>query len=624
MRLFLRNVGLIFLLCCLLIAMGYFLPSLYYSASDIKKSDQAFINAYQKTLPPQSSSLFKDYETHIAQKITHMVSVFVGKRNVQTFVHADLSAQIKNEEIETMLPLKDAIDSETTAQIKEEKTTKTVTKAFSKTKTYIKVTNYTVNKMTVLVFIKQPQNQTQLTFLKKNQEQIESFIKNLSGYDKNRGDIIRIVPIPVSNLSLFLAGLPLFEIKQAIAFGLICLLIIGLFLIGIPTLMRLLGTQQPLKTLYRQTSNLADNSFVEIKDINLLKKVQRICRETPDLAVAIIRKWMMESNFYTEKELFSRAHKAAILLLAIGETSLKKIFNRMSGDEVSTLTRLISCIGQVKEDEIQKVLTLFCQTLNEPSTLSTAIAPSMKETIPSTSPVEKVDLILKDVETLYIGKTVWKKLEKVPLEQIIAFLKNEYPQTIAIILYHLPNEKAGAVLTALPESLSTSVLMRLTALKYVSSEKIRKIETGVEKQFFPDTEKIPYKGYQKASEILSLLNQTSKKRLIDALSQRAPQIARHLARQIICFDDFALWSDEQIHLLIKQTPIEILTRALTNASGKTKEAFSRNIAPQVWGKMLKQLALPQTGKVKEIDEAQCFMIKKAQKIIDTGYIKRKV
>lgn len=599
--------GVIFLLFCLLTAGGYFIPALFHSTTNDKKLEQAFIDAYQKTLSVTQKTDLKAYEPYISKKIINIAEIFAGTEDVQVIVYTNLNAPKINSTFG-----KSSLNSDT-------KDTKTIQEDFKPDT----ILANTLPTKTVLVFIKKPEDQKQLEFLNRYRDQMISSIKSIIGYDGTRGDIVRIILIPNTINTIFSGTISILTLQQTIALSIICALVVIFFLIGVPTLIHRLTSNHSLNSLARQIACLSDNNPLQASEMPLLKEVHRICNETPDLAVSILRKWLFENHFQTTQEPFSPAQQTAILLSAIPQSTLKKVFQRMNTNEINTLTYLCSCLERTKSKDIQNVLTLFCDTLKELVFIPNSTSPATQE-IKNILPTEKAEFILKETTQICTGKTVWEKLEKVSVEKLATFLKNEYPQTIALILYNLSNEKAGSVLTALPEPIGISTLMRLTALKYVHSNKLRSIESDIEQQFFPNSSKLLYQGYQKASAILSLLDFTNKKRLIDALSIQAPKIAQKLSRQIICFDDFAFWLDKDIRSLIKQIPGTILTCALTNASGKTKEAFSRNISPKIWGKMLHKMALSQTGSVKEIDEAQCFMIKKAQEMIDSGHIKRKV
>lgn len=609
-----KYIGYIFLLFCLLTGAGYFLPSLFYETAQSKQSEKAFITAYKKTVMPSRVNDFIDYEAYLSQKLNRLLISFTGNEAIKVFVNADLTAQTKQITTEEIIPNSAVVASETTTQTTENEISKTVTYTHSKIQTHTSFTQYSVRKMNVLVFLGGTPLHTQ------QRTQIEGLIQGLIGFNKNKGDKIHVVVIPNTFNKTTLFGISLLALKQAVAFGFICLLIVGLFLFLIPVIMKKTFPCSCMKHLYRQATALCGDSILQISDTNLLNDIRHLCATTPDLAVRVIRRWLMENTLSTNKTPFSPAQQAAILLLTLNENTLKKILRRMSADESCTLTRLMSCLGQLKADEIQTVLTLFMRALKQPT--PQASSPELK-TAQSSLPLEKAELILQELNLTPNGKTVWNKLEHISAEQTASFLEKEYPQTIAVILYHLSDEKAGAILTILPTEVSTPALMRLTALKYVSSEKIRSIENSIEKQFFATDDKPIYYGYQKASAILSLMEHSAQKRLMASLLKQAPQTARKLSQQIICFDDIALWSDENIRQLIKQTPQETLIQALAGAQGKTKEAFSRNIAPKVWGELLKRLSTPQTGKIKEIDSAQCFMIKKAQKMIENGRVKRK-
>ena len=145
----------------------------------------------------------------------------------------------------------------------------------------------------------------------------------------------------------------------------------------------------------------------------------------------------------------------------------------------------------------------------------------------------------------------------------------------------------------------------------------------MENHFLNIQPQIFYYGWQKASAILSLMPSIERKKLISALENHSQKTAEVLSRQIVCFDDFAYWNDCDICYIIKKTPEHILTKALLGANNDTRSIFAKNMHPKQWGNFLKMLDLAQTKKIKEIDQAQFFILKKARILIDKKYKRKK-
>lgn len=569
-----RKIFYIAILFLFVMGIFYFTPFLFISSETATQTTSQQILKNNSLKLKAQSLLAEEYESFLSKNIT-------GQLN-SLFPDIDTQLIIKTE----LIPLEKPLNF---------------------------VENFKVKKMSVLLFI-EPKTTISSELLTFQTRKIENFItKKLSNIIlSNKNNLTVNTHVFQKNQSINIT------LNQIIAIVLICLLFISISFYFIPKLIKKKKFKKVYDELSLQINLVCENSKLREENLNLLENVQKISNRTPEITLRVIRRYLMTPPNIMDQSLFSPAQQAAVILVCLDEKTLKRIFKQMAPQEISLLQKIMSTLGQIRSEDKHYVLTHFLKDLNEPMRKATQ-ANDIKSILPNEQALEILKINHEDTNK----KNIWKKLEQVPVEKIADYLKKQSAQSIAIILYNLSDEKAGAILNALPENLGGATLLRLTALKSLSQEQLKTLETGLEIHFFNLSRKIFYRGWQKATAILSIMQQAEKKRLILALSKRSPQAARRLEKQIICFDDFAFWSEDNLAYLIKKTPKPILLTALMGANSLTKEAFSKNIPPQKWGEMFKVLNTPQTGKIKDINEAQCFIIKKAKALLDKQQLKRK-
>ena len=393
---------------------------------------------------------------------------------------------------------------------------------------------------------------------------------------------------------------------QYTAISFVCFLSLFLFLYAVPYFIKQQKSKKTHQALSNQILLLNESAKSRREMLLLIEKLQHITKTAPELILKMLRYYSMQSRIDADKNIFSPAQQAGIVISCLDTKSLKRIFKRMQKTEINLFQQLIQSLGYIFiEDKIQ-VLSKFLDTLTEPA--NKIENPHFSDNI---LPYQQAINILKKENIPPSKANIWNKLEQITSEKIAAYLKNESAQSIAIILYNLSDKKSGEILNHLPKDISCSALSRLTALKSLSKKRFKNIEIFLESYFLNITPQAYYHGWEKASSILSLMPPKEKNKLIFALTETNPQITQKLAQHIIYFNDLANWNNNDIQKLIKKTPENVLSTALLGANNKTKEIFLKNITPQHWGAILKQTFSSQSEKIKEIDEAQYFVIKKA-------------
>lgn len=438
-----------------------------------------------------------------------------------------------------------------------------------------------------------------------------ALVKSIAGFDAARGDTLEIINVPFVSTSqdtLFGFNRVLFIQSILLAFFFVlCVLIIVRFIMP---MIYVLMQPTPATYVPLPLQNTPSNQIMGAIPLSKSQTIRQFFKTAPESALLSLNRWLYQQTPASGD--LTGLQKAAILLLALGEETIKSVFLKLPETAVCDISRTMASLGTIQGQTVQAVFDSFLEMQTGAGELNASPA-YVNQVLEISLPRDKATQLLKEINLPVSGKNVWEKLEKVDAQTLASTLSGEYPQTIAIILYHLSNEQAGAVLTLFPESLTMDVLMRLTALQPVESETLKQVEKGLEQQLFHLFGNAPKSGREKVSDILSLMDK--KTDILNTLFERSPDMARQISVGVLSFEDITQWPDRAIRTLLEQADRPVVVVALKGASDALKNAFSRNMSPAVWGGILKETNKLGALKLKEIDTAQYTLVKLAQELI---------
>ena len=436
-----------------------------------------------------------------------------------------------------------------------------------------------------------------------------TLVKSLVGFSAERGDTLELINLPFiktpeDTIFGFERTLVIQSVLLTLFFILSVLILVRFILPMIYTLL------QPVP--YRVSENVYTPAVEpeEMPEAGGKKSIiQNLFSYKQSQVISTLRQWLYAP--VPEKGL-SGIQKTAVLLLALGEEYIKPIFLKLKNEEVISISRTMAELGCIHGETVQDVFKSFLSSFHQTTDLcvgSDYVENLMENVLPNDDKTEMMEKIHAPVT----GKTIWEKLEHTDSAKLASALSGEYPQTIAVVLYHLSNEKASDVLNCFSESMTMDVLMRLTALKNVDAETLAGVEQGLDEKLKALHETPRVGGKEKASGIISLMDR--KTDILNTLFERSPELAGQLSAGVIMFEDIADWDDKSIRTLLEKTDRQVVIYALKGTSDKMKEAFSRNMSPAVWGGVLKEINKLSSIKVKDIDAAQHTLVRTAQELI---------
>ncbi len=317
----------------------------------------------------------------------------------------------------------------------------------------------------------------------------------------------------------------------------------------------------------------------------------------------------------------SGPQKAAIFLLTMGEEFTAEVYKYLSEEEIKRIGVEMARIDYIPSEAVRRVLE---EANIESKELLADLTVSPDEFLQESlikAYGERGKEIYEEIRQ-ELGPKVFEKLRRLDPRTIANFLRNEHPQTIAIILVHLDPDKAGQVLSVLPEKLRSEVIFRIAELDKVDPEIIQEISTALEEelQAVGGTFSRKLGGVERAAEILSHVGRDLEEEILSQVEEENPSLAEEVRKYLFTFEDLLKVDDNAIQAILKEISTEDLKLALKTASEELREKFFSNMSERAAQLLKEDLEIMGPVRVADVEAAQQNIIKVAKRLEQEGKI----
>jgi flagellar motor switch protein FliG len=315
----------------------------------------------------------------------------------------------------------------------------------------------------------------------------------------------------------------------------------------------------------------------------------------------------------------SGAERAAILMLSLGEEHSSRLFALMDDDEIREISACMAHLGTVSSTIVEKLFVDFADQISATGSL-VGTHESTERLLAKVLGPERVSLIMEEIRGP-AGRTMWDKLGNVNESVLANYLKNEYPQTVAVVLSKVKSDHAGRVLTQLPESFAMEVIMRMLRMEAVQKEVLDDVERTLRNEFFTSLARTNRRdAHELIAEIFNSLDRNTETRFIAALEERNRDSAERIKGLMFTFEDLQKLDSGAIQTLLRGAEKEKIPVALKGASDPLKDLFFSNMSERA-GKLLKEeIASMGPVRLKDVEEAQSYLVSVAKDLAARGEI----
>lgn len=315
----------------------------------------------------------------------------------------------------------------------------------------------------------------------------------------------------------------------------------------------------------------------------------------------------------------SGPEKAAAFMLAIGEEYGKPIWELLTEEEVRELSVVMSNLGQVNAQSIETLFNTFAQEVTSVGSLNGSFD-STERLLAKILPPEKVSTIMEEIRGP-AGRTMWDKLGNVNEMVLASYLKNEYPQTVAVVLNKIKPEHAARVLSVLPEDFSMEVVMRMLRMEAVQKDIIDKVEQTLRIEFMNNLARTSRRdSHETIAEIFNYLDRNTETRFLTALEDRNRESAERIRALMFTFEDLAKLDPGGVQTLLRNVDKGKLALALKGASDTLRDLFFSNMSERAAKILREDMEAMGPVRLRDVDEAQMEMVNKAKDLADEGEI----
>src|SRR6202035_485801 len=311
--------------------------------------------------------------------------------------------------------------------------------------------------------------------------------------------------------------------------------------------------------------------------------------------------------------------RAAILMLALGEQYGGKVWSLLDDDEVRELSIHMSTLGTVEADTVEDMLLEFVSRMSASGALM-GNYDATERLLHQYLPPERVGGIMDEIRGP-AGRNMWEKLSNVQEQVLANYLKNEYPQTVAVVLSKLKPEHAARVLAILPEEFALDVVNRMLKMEAVQKEVIERVEATLRTEFMSNLSQTRRRDAHEAmAEIFNGFDRQTETRFMTALEDANRESAERIKNLMFTFDDLVKLDNGSAPTLMRHIDKDKLAIALTGANETVRAFFLQNMSSRAAKMLLDDMQALGPVRLRDVDESQGLLVNLAKDLAAKGEI----
>ena len=310
--------------------------------------------------------------------------------------------------------------------------------------------------------------------------------------------------------------------------------------------------------------------------------------------------------------------KAAVILLALGEEHTA-LWQSLDEDEIKEISQAMAGLGTVNANVVEELMVEFVSGMSGAGTLVGSYDQTQRM-LAAFMPSDRVEALMEEIRGP-AGRTMWDKLGNVNEAVLANYLKNEYPQTVAVVLSKVKSEHASRVLTALPEDFALECVQRMLRMEPVQREILDKIEQTLRTEFMSNLARTSKRDSHEAmAEIFNSFDRQTEARFIGALEERNREAAERIRALMFVFEDLGKLDPSGVQTLLRAVEKDQLALALKGATDALRELFFSYMSERASTIMREDLEARGPDRLKDVDAAQMTMVQAAKDLAAKGEI----
>ena len=313
--------------------------------------------------------------------------------------------------------------------------------------------------------------------------------------------------------------------------------------------------------------------------------------------------------------------KAAIVLLTLDHDVAGELLKHLSAEIVEEVTRALASLGDVPPELCEKVVEEFYALRMANMHIKQGGLQYAKTLLKNSLESGVADEVISHIQT-QVQRTPFAFLQKAESDNLLTFIQDEHPQTIALIISHLTHHKASEILAGLPNEKKVEVVRRVANMEQTNPEVVAEVEAGLESRLsnmlVGSMEKVG--GVSTIAEILNLVDRTTEKSILDGIESEDPDLVEQIRRLMFVFEDILKVNDKGIQAVLKEVDNEELCLALKTASDELKEKIFTNMSARASELIKEDMEYMGPVRLSDVEAAQQRIVDVVRRLEEAGEI----
>ncbi len=315
----------------------------------------------------------------------------------------------------------------------------------------------------------------------------------------------------------------------------------------------------------------------------------------------------------------SGPEKAALLMMSVGEDNAAQLFLLMDDDEIKELSQAMANLGTVSSQMVERLLVEFADQISTTGSL-VGNFDNTERLLMKVLDKDRVGNIMEEIRGP-AGRTMWEKLANVNETVLANYLKNEYPQTVAVVLSKVRSEHAARVLGMLPEPFAMEVIMRMLRMESVQKEILDDVERTLRNEFMSNLARTNRRdSHEMMADIFNFLDRNMENRFLTALEERNRDSAERIKALMFTFEDLSKLDPSGIQTLLRHVEKDKVALSLKGASEEVRDLFFSNMSERAAKIMREDMQAMGPVRLRDVDESQMHIVTIAKDLAGAGEI----
>ncbi|MBN8234448.1 flagellar motor switch protein FliG [Halobacillus kuroshimensis] len=321
------------------------------------------------------------------------------------------------------------------------------------------------------------------------------------------------------------------------------------------------------------------------------------------------------------KQTLTGKQKAAVLLISLGPDVAAQVYKHLTEEEIEQLTLEISSVQKVEADKKEDILDQFHQIALAQDYISQGGIGYAKTILEKALGVEEASNIIGRL-TSSLQVKPFDFARRADPGQILNFIQNEHPQTIALVLSYLDAEQAGQVLSELPQQQQGDVARRIAVMDSTSPEIISQVEQILEKKLSATVtnDYTETGGIQAVVEVLNGVDRSTERTILDSLETQDPNLAEEIKKRMFVFEDIVALDNRAVQRVVRDVDQDDLRLALKVSSEEVKEVVFNNMSDRMAQTFKEEMEFMGPVRLRDVEEAQTRVVSTIRHLEDIGEI----